>query len=100
MSTGPCIAIEDGKVVEELRELCGPHDPVLARTVRPNTIRAIYGDTKVLELGGVHRDEHITCRNRTKPLVHSLVHKQKKKKKKKKKKQNHSVVPTGTKKKR
>lgn len=29
--------------MQMLRELCGPADPELARTVRPRTIRAIYG---------------------------------------------------------
>lgn len=33
--------------VPALRELCGPSDPDLARTVRPKTIRAIYGRDKV-----------------------------------------------------
>ena len=35
-----------------LRELCGPSDPNLARTVRPRTIRAVYGKDNVKN--GVH----------------------------------------------
>eukprot|EP00026_Physarum_polycephalum_P009816 Phypoly_transcript_09953.p1 GENE.Phypoly_transcript_09953~~Phypoly_transcript_09953.p1 ORF type:complete len:208 (+),score=33.77 Phypoly_transcript_09953:647-1270(+) len=51
MSTGPCVAMEireeGGKVTQNFREFCGPHDPDLARTLRPNTLRALFGTSKV-----------------------------------------------------
>ena len=34
------LEIRQENVVEKFRELCGPHDPELARVLRPNTIRA------------------------------------------------------------
>ncbi|KAK9810942.1 hypothetical protein WJX73_010291 [Symbiochloris irregularis] len=59
---GPCLAIElasqdsasqDGtsssgyySTVEALRSLCGPHDPQMARDLRPHTLRALYGRDK------------------------------------------------------
>ena len=39
-------------VVPSLRELCGPHDPELARTVRPKSLRAVFGQDKAKN--GVH----------------------------------------------
>ena len=41
LSSGPVIALEvrQQHVVEALRELCGPHDPEIAKHLRPNTIR-------------------------------------------------------------
>lgn len=33
--------------VESLRALCGPHDPEIARMLRPKTIRARFGKDKV-----------------------------------------------------
>jgi len=49
LTNGPCIALEvrQNNPVPALRELCGPHDPEMARTVRPRTIRAVYGKDKV-----------------------------------------------------
>ncbi|XP_076685075.1 nucleoside diphosphate kinase homolog 7 [Andrena cerasifolii] len=53
LQSGPCIAMElkhkDEKfdVQGEFRRLCGPMDPDIARQVRPNTLRAKYGKTKV-----------------------------------------------------
>ena len=51
MSTGPCVAMEireeGGKVTGNFREFCGPHDPDLARSLRPNTLRALFGKDKV-----------------------------------------------------
>lgn len=48
MTNGPCVALEvrQNNPVQSLRELCGPHDPEMARTVRPKSIRAIYGKDK------------------------------------------------------
>ena len=38
---GPCIALElrQENVVEAFREIVGPHDPEIAKYLRPNTIR-------------------------------------------------------------
>ncbi|XP_076246940.1 nucleoside diphosphate kinase homolog 7 isoform X2 [Calliopsis andreniformis] len=53
LQSGPCIVMElthkDEKfdVQGEFRKLCGPMDPDIARQVRPNTLRAKYGKTKV-----------------------------------------------------
>jgi len=52
LSSGPSIVIElssdSGKnLVESLREFCGPPDPKVAAAIRPNTLRARYGVTKV-----------------------------------------------------
>ena len=48
LTSGPCVALEvrQDNVVSSLRELCGPHDPEMARTVRPRSLRAIYGKDK------------------------------------------------------
>ncbi|XP_031830684.1 nucleoside diphosphate kinase homolog 7 [Nomia melanderi] len=53
LQSGPCIVMElkhkDEKfdVQGEFRKWCGPMDPDMARQVRPNTLRAKYGKTKV-----------------------------------------------------
>ena len=41
VTTGPVIVMEirQEKAVEQLRKLVGPHDPEIARHLRPNTIR-------------------------------------------------------------
>ena len=39
-------------VVASLRELCGPHDPELAKTVRPKSLRSVFGRSKAKN--GVH----------------------------------------------
>ena len=62
MSTGPCVAMEireeGGKVTGNFREFCGPHDPDLARSLRPNTLRALFGKDKVTkEERGERREE-------------------------------------------
>ena len=53
-TNGPCIAMEvrQENVVPALREFCGPHDPELARTVRPKSLRAAFGRDKAKN--GVH----------------------------------------------
>ncbi|KAL0133722.1 hypothetical protein PUN28_000996 [Cardiocondyla obscurior] len=38
---------ENLNIVANFRDLCGPMDPEIARQVRPNTLRAKYGKTKV-----------------------------------------------------
>lgn len=42
MTSGVCVALEvrQENVVKSFRELCGPHDPEIAKTLRPNTIRS------------------------------------------------------------
>mmetsp|Transcript_14303 Transcript_14303/g.38796 ORF Transcript_14303/g.38796 Transcript_14303/m.38796 type:complete len:381 (+) Transcript_14303:202-1344(+) len=57
LTSGPCIAFEvadrDGAdSVEPFRQLCGPLDPELARVLRPNSLRALFGLNKVKN--GVH----------------------------------------------
>ena len=55
MQSGPCVAIEvrlAENVVPSLREICGPADPTIAKVIRPNTIRADIGASKVQN--GVH----------------------------------------------
>jgi len=49
LTIGPCIALEvrQDDVVTKFRELCGPHDPELAKTLRPKTIRACFGTDRV-----------------------------------------------------
>jgi len=49
MTTGPLITMEvrQENVVNSLRSLCGPHDPELAKTLRPTTLRALFGKDRV-----------------------------------------------------
>jgi nucleoside-diphosphate kinase len=49
---GPCIAVEvaartGGCPVEAFRQLVGPRDPELGRVLRPNTLRARFGASRV-----------------------------------------------------
>jgi nucleoside-diphosphate kinase len=39
--------VRQENVVESFRTLCGPHDPDLAKIVRKNTIRSVFGTDKV-----------------------------------------------------
>ena len=54
LTSGLCVAIEvqypadPASVVPKLREICGPSDPAVAQRIRPNTIRAKFGTTKVM----------------------------------------------------
>ena len=54
MVSGPCIALEirQENAVEKFGELCGPHDPEIARALRSGTIRAQFGHDRVRN--GVH----------------------------------------------
>eukprot|EP00286_Rhodomonas_abbreviata_P012028 CAMPEP_0181329808 /NCGR_PEP_ID=MMETSP1101-20121128/23527_1 /TAXON_ID=46948 /ORGANISM="Rhodomonas abbreviata, Strain Caron Lab Isolate" /LENGTH=376 /DNA_ID=CAMNT_0023438949 /DNA_START=135 /DNA_END=1262 /DNA_ORIENTATION=- len=54
LCNGPSIALEvrAENAVQALRELAGPSDPELARVLRPKTLRAQYGQDKVMN--GVH----------------------------------------------
>lgn len=49
MYSGPCVAIEiqQNNPTKTFREFCGPADPEIARHLRPDTLRAIYGKTKI-----------------------------------------------------
>eukprot|EP00743_Colponemidia_sp_Colp-15_P000870 GILK01000961.1.p1 GENE.GILK01000961.1~~GILK01000961.1.p1 ORF type:complete len:388 (+),score=68.51 GILK01000961.1:48-1166(+) len=49
MSSGPCIAMEirQENAVEAFRQLAGPHDPEIAKHLRPNTLRARFGLNRV-----------------------------------------------------
>lgn len=51
--SGPCIAMEvlgktdNSNSYQELRSLCGPVDPDIARQIRPQTLRARFGVNKI-----------------------------------------------------
>lgn len=51
LSSGSCVAIEiynhTHQAQQSFRELVGPSDPEIARHLRPNTLRAKYGKTRV-----------------------------------------------------
>ena len=49
VTSGPIIAMEvrQENVVSALRSLVGPHDPDIAKILRPNTIRALFGKDRV-----------------------------------------------------
>lgn len=49
ISSGPVIAMEvrQENVVKSLRNLVGPHDPEIAKILRPKTIRALFGKDRV-----------------------------------------------------
>jgi len=49
LATGPCIALEirQENAVAAFRDLCGPHDPEIAKTLRPKTIRATFGIDRI-----------------------------------------------------
>ncbi|XP_024943941.1 nucleoside diphosphate kinase 7 isoform X2 [Cephus cinctus] len=53
LQSGPCVAMEithadeSINVLTEFRKLCGPMDPEIARQLRPHTLRAKYGKTKI-----------------------------------------------------
>lgn len=51
-TTGSIIAMEltsknGGEVVQQFRDLCGPPDPDVAKAIRPNSLRAQFGQDKV-----------------------------------------------------
>lgn len=50
LTSGVSIAIEikgTEDAYKAFREFCGPHDPEMARTLRPQTIRALFGSDKL-----------------------------------------------------
>lgn len=50
LSSGPFVALEIGVPNEnqhaynQFREFCGPRDPIVANKIRPNTLRAQFGE--------------------------------------------------------
>lgn len=50
LTTGPCIAMEirQEDVVEAFRKLCGPHDPEIAKALRPHSLRSKFGIDRIL----------------------------------------------------
>lgn len=52
LSSGRCIVLEishpdfNSETVSKFRELVGPSDPELARTIRPKSLRGRYGRSK------------------------------------------------------
>ncbi|KAJ9460936.1 Nucleoside diphosphate kinase [Diplonema papillatum] len=49
LSSGPCwvMEVQAEDPVRSFRELCGPRDPDVAKTLRPHTLRAKYGVNRV-----------------------------------------------------
>jgi nucleoside-diphosphate kinase len=49
LTTGPSIVLEvrQENAVNSFRDLCGPHDPEIAKTLRPSTLRAKFGSDRV-----------------------------------------------------
>lgn len=50
LASGPCIAIAlqgDHLTVQAARKIVGPHDPQIAKSIRSNTLRSIFGKDKV-----------------------------------------------------
>lgn len=49
LSNGPLVALEirQENAVAQFREFCGPHDPEIAKHLRPNTLRAKFGEDRV-----------------------------------------------------
>ena len=50
ITSGPCIVMEvrQENAVSSFRQLAGPIDPEVAKHLRPNTIRANFGNDRVL----------------------------------------------------
>lgn len=52
LTVGPCVVLEVSgcgeKTPSAFRELTGPMDPILAKKLRPNSLRAKYGTSRVL----------------------------------------------------
>lgn len=47
MTKGVCVALEIADPSGEFRSFVGPHDPEIARALRPQTLRALFGLDKV-----------------------------------------------------
>lgn len=63
---GKCVFVmlEGSNIVEDFREFCGPNDPEVARALRPASLRARYGLSKVrnaLHCTDLPEDGHLEC---------------------------------------
>ena len=49
MSNGPCVALEirQENAVSSFRAFVGPHDPEIAKHLKPDTLRAKFGHDRV-----------------------------------------------------
>lgn len=49
LSKGACLVLEvrQEQAVSKFREACGPHDPEIARSLRPGSLRALFGVDRV-----------------------------------------------------
>eukprot|EP01117_Protostelium_nocturnum_P020367 TRINITY_DN9120_c0_g1_i2.p1 TRINITY_DN9120_c0_g1~~TRINITY_DN9120_c0_g1_i2.p1 ORF type:complete len:204 (-),score=57.69 TRINITY_DN9120_c0_g1_i2:96-707(-) len=52
LSSGPVIALEvksqgQENVVQAFRNLCGPYDPNIAKSLRPSSLRALFGEDRI-----------------------------------------------------
>jgi nucleoside-diphosphate kinase len=50
LASGPCLALEVAKgegVVAEFRKVCGPRDAIVAKRIRPKSIRGLFGNDVV-----------------------------------------------------
>lgn len=41
------LEVRQEHAVQMFREFCGPHDPAIAKVLRPNSIRSIFGEDRV-----------------------------------------------------
>lgn len=50
MASAPCVVLEvrGPNVVDNFREFCGPFDVHVAKQIRPDSLRAKYGKTNLL----------------------------------------------------
>ena len=78
ITCGPVIALEvrQDDCVNKLRALVGPHDPEIAKSLRPNTIRAKFGIDRVKN--AVHctdliEDGPLECKFFFEDLAYSLL---------------------------
>lgn len=61
---GPCLALKIRDDVDAFREFCGPCDVQLARTLRPKSLRAVFGETLVknaVHCTDMPEDAHLEC---------------------------------------
>lgn len=67
LASGSCIAIAlqgDNLTVQAVRKIIGPHDPQIAKSIRSNTLRSVYGKDKVrngLHCTDLEEDGQIEC---------------------------------------
>jgi nucleoside-diphosphate kinase len=68
LSSAPAILVEvraEGGVVDQVRELVGPYDPIIARELRPESLRARYGvdaARNAIFCTDIERDGPLECR--------------------------------------